>query len=57
MRPARDFACADCGKPATDYDHRDYRKPLEVEPVCHSCNLKRGPAKGRRADEAERKAA
>ena len=36
--------CSDCGKPATEYDHRDYEKPLAVEPVCHSCNLKRGPA-------------
>lgn len=38
------IACVDCGKPAHDYDHRDYRKPLEVVPVCRSCNLKRGPA-------------
>jgi hypothetical protein len=44
MRPASDFPCADCGKPATDYDHRDYNKPLEVEPTCRSCNLLRGPA-------------
>lgn len=34
--------CKDCGKPATGYDHRDYSKPLEVEPVCDSCNHKRG---------------
>ena len=38
--------CVDCGKPATEYDHRDYSKPLNVDPVCHSCNLKRGPGKG-----------
>lgn len=37
--------CVDCGKSAKVYDHRDYRKPLEVEPVCHSCNSLRGPAK------------
>lgn len=37
--------CADCGAPATDYDHRDYNKPLEVDAVCRSCNFKRGPAK------------
>lgn len=37
--------CTDCPKPATDYDHRDYDKPLSVEPVCHGCNIKRGPAK------------
>jgi formylmethanofuran dehydrogenase subunit E len=44
MRPASDFPCRDCGEPSTDYDHRDYNKPLEVEPVCRSCNLLRGPA-------------
>lgn len=38
-------SCSDCGKPATCYDHRDYNKPLEVDPVCSSCNRKRGPAK------------
>jgi len=37
-------ACVDCGAQAFDYDHRDYRKPLEIEPVCRSCNIKRGPA-------------
>ena len=37
-------ACTDCGKPARDYDHRDYRKPLDVDPVCRSCNKRRGPA-------------
>jgi hypothetical protein len=37
-------ACADCGKPARDYEHRDYTKPLDVQPVCRSCNVKRGPA-------------
>lgn len=39
------LACSDCGKPATGYDHRDYNRPLDVEPVCRSCNVKRGPAK------------
>jgi DNA-directed RNA polymerase subunit RPC12/RpoP len=38
------IACTDCGARANRYDHRDYAKPLVVEPVCHSCNLKRGPA-------------
>ncbi len=38
--------CVDCGKPAQHYDHRDYDKPLEVEPVCVKCNFARGPAKG-----------
>lgn len=37
--------CADCGKPATGYDHRDYHKPLDVEPVCTSCNKLRGVTK------------
>ncbi len=35
--------CVDCGKQALVYDHRDYNKPLDVEPVCQSCNIKRGP--------------
>jgi hypothetical protein len=35
--------CSDCGNSATEYDHRDYSKPLIVEAVCHSCNVKRGP--------------
>lgn len=39
-----DIACVDCGNSATDYDHRNYDKPLEVEPVCRACNLRRGPA-------------
>lgn len=37
--------CVDCGKRATQYDHRDYSKPLDVKPVCRSCNLYRGPAR------------
>lgn len=44
LAPPSDFDCADCGKPAKNYDHRDYTKPLEVTPVCRSCNGKRGPA-------------
>lgn len=40
----RGRACADCGGPATEYDHRDYNKPLTVEPVCRGCNARRGPA-------------
>ena len=35
--------CVDCEAPATKYDHRNYLKPLQVDPVCNSCNLKRGP--------------
>jgi len=36
--------CADCRGAAVEYDHRDYNRPLEVEPVCRRCNLRRGPA-------------
>ena len=36
--------CADCGNRATEYDHRSYLKTLDVQPVCRSCNVKRGPA-------------
>jgi hypothetical protein len=41
------IACVDCGLPARGYDHRDYSKPLAVEPVCRGCNRKRGPAIGK----------
>lgn len=37
--------CKDCNAIAEVWDHRDYAKPLEVEPVCYSCNSKRGSAK------------
>jgi hypothetical protein len=37
--------CVDCGKPAFCYDHRDWSKPLDVEPVCRSDNNRRGAAK------------
>ena len=36
-------ACADCGRPAKHYEHRDYNKQLDVVQVCQSCNIKRGP--------------
>ena len=36
--------CTDCDNRASMYDHRDYTKPLDVEPVCRSCNIKRGSA-------------
>lgn len=36
--------CLDCFRKAEVYDHRNYFKPLEVEPVCRICNFKRGPA-------------
>lgn len=39
------IVCVDCGAPAEVYDHREYAKPLEVDPVCRGCNVRRGPAK------------
>lgn len=33
--------CTDCSKQAECYDHRDYTKPMDVEPVCLGCNSKR----------------
>lgn len=44
MPPPTACKCADCGEPAYCYDHRDYRKPIDVEPVCRACNVRRGPA-------------
>jgi hypothetical protein len=44
LAPAKEFCCVDCGKPAQVYEHRDYNKPLAIEPTCRSCNTKRGPA-------------
>lgn len=41
---AKTLTCVDCGKQAHDWDHRSYLRPLDVVPVCRSCNLKRGPA-------------
>lgn len=38
------LVCDDCGGAATEYDHRDYDKPLSVDPVCRGCNARRGPA-------------
>lgn len=45
LKKATECTCADCGKPAQEYDHRDYAKPLDVDPVCRSCNILRGPGK------------
>lgn len=44
--------CVDCGEVASVYDHRDYRWPGLVEPVCVSCNWERGP--GHILSESER---
>jgi len=38
--------CIECGAAASEYDHRDYRKPLDVQPVCHACNVNLGSAIG-----------
>jgi hypothetical protein len=38
------IACVDCGAAAVEYDHRDYGRPLDVDPVCRVCNKKRGTA-------------
>jgi DNA-directed RNA polymerase subunit RPC12/RpoP len=38
---ASEYHCMDCGKPAQAWDHRDYRKPLDVEAVCDRCNHRR----------------
>jgi DNA-binding NtrC family response regulator len=37
----KQFSCVDCGAPATDYEHRYYSLPLEVDPVCSLCNQRR----------------
>ena len=41
--PAKGQVCVDCGAPATRLDHRYYLQPLNVEPVCAGCNIRRGP--------------
>lgn len=40
----KDTKCVDCGAAALVYDHRDYNRPLSVEPVCCKCNVRRGAA-------------
>ena len=42
LQPPQVYDCVDCGDPAECWDHRDYTKPLDVEPVCSICNTKRG---------------
>lgn len=39
-----EYACSDCGGVALEYDHRDYGRPFDVDPVCRSCNKQRGTA-------------
>lgn len=45
------IACVDCGGPACVYEHRDYSRPLDVEPVCATCNSYRGTATWPTADQ------
>ncbi len=47
LAPPHRCLCVDCGKEASGYDHRDYLKPLDIVPVCQSCNMKRGLGKHR----------
>lgn len=44
LKPASAHTCVDCGAKALAWDHRDYNRPLDVEPVCQSCNSVRGKA-------------
>lgn len=44
LPPVATLTCTDCGDPASKYDHRDYNKPLDVQPVCNRCNQRRGAA-------------
>lgn len=46
LQDPKTLQCVDCQRPAVVYEHRDYNKPLDVQPVCISCNFKRGPAIG-----------
>lgn len=41
--PIAQCICVDCGATAECYEHRDYNKPLVVDPVCKGCNIRRGP--------------
>lgn len=45
LPPAKNCLCVDCGASAKHYDHRDYSRPLDVVPVCQSCNIRRGAAR------------
>ncbi len=45
--------CVGCGAFAVAYDHRDYSKPLAVDPVCRSCNRRRGPGQYPTDDQIE----
>lgn len=40
--PDGETACIHCDAPATCWEHRDYRKPIDVQPACDSCNTRLG---------------
>jgi hypothetical protein len=44
LPPPDTVLCIDCEMPACEYEHRDYRKPMDVNPICRKCNIRRGPA-------------
>lgn len=46
--------CQDCGSPAEHYDHRDYKNPLDVAPVCRTCNFRRGTGRNKFKSNAHR---
>jgi hypothetical protein len=52
LHPSRHF-CVDCGNPAEVYEHRDYGRPLDVEPVCRDCNRLRGSARPAENDDPD----
>lgn len=41
LPPVLSLTCADCGKPAQNYHHEDYSKPLDVVPLCRYCHAAR----------------
>lgn len=43
LMPADSFRCTDCPEWAAEYEHRNYSQPFAVDPVCTSCNCRRGP--------------
>jgi hypothetical protein len=45
LKPIAGQVCVDCGRPAYAYEHRNYNRPLAVEPVCQPCNYRRGRAR------------
>ncbi len=37
-----EMRCSDCDQAADFYDHRNYFRPLDVDPICKPCNNRRG---------------